>query len=85
MPVNKKENGNALLKQLGTNASAAINQLYEYVITQHRLPFARSKEGATAKGTYQEALTFIDSLPLPADNPFAQMDDAQIRRARLGL
>ena len=39
MGVGKKEEGNRVLASLGTNASKAVNQLYDYVIERGALPF----------------------------------------------
>ena len=45
MGVGKKEEGNRVLASLGTNASKAVNQLYDYVIERGALPFdARAEE-----------------------------------------
>ena len=39
MSQEKKEAGNRVLEQLGTNASQAVNRLYDYVLEKRQLPF----------------------------------------------
>ena len=39
MSQEKKEAGNRMLEQLGTNASQAVNRLYDYVLEKKELPF----------------------------------------------
>ena len=39
MSSEKKEAGNRILEQMGTNASQAVNRLYDYVIEKRELPF----------------------------------------------
>ena len=39
MSAEKKEAGNRMLEQLGTNASQAVNRLYDYVLEKKQLPF----------------------------------------------
>jgi antitoxin component of RelBE/YafQ-DinJ toxin-antitoxin module len=79
----KKELGNAALEKLGTNASASINRLFDYVIEHGRLPFEEPARLSAAERTRRIAL--VDSIPLPADNRFATMTDAEIRQERLGI
>lgn len=39
MSQEKKEAGNRVLEQLGTNASQVVNRLYDYVLENKKLPF----------------------------------------------
>lgn len=43
MSPEKKEMGNRILEDLGTNASQVINQLYDLVIEKRALPFPEAK------------------------------------------
>ena len=44
MSQEKKEAGNRVLEQLGTNASQAVNRLYDYVLEKRQLPFPEERE-----------------------------------------
>ena len=52
MRVGKKEEGNRVLASLGTNASKAVNQLYDYVIERGSASLRRSsgREAAAQSG-----------------------------------
>lgn len=45
MPAQKKEEGARIFAELGTNPSKAVNDLYDYVIREHALPFDREEYG----------------------------------------
>jgi antitoxin component of RelBE/YafQ-DinJ toxin-antitoxin module len=83
MPQEKKSRCNAVLDQLGTNASNAINKLYDYVLAHHALPFEGKQELSSAEKARRIAL--VDSIPLAAGNRFSTMTDDEIRRERLGM
>lgn len=44
MTSDKKEAGNRVLEQLGTNASQAVNKLYDYVLENKELPFKKRRK-----------------------------------------
>lgn len=48
MSAEKKREGNLLLKELGFNASQAINQLYDYVLKHKEMPFEDRRTSAKA-------------------------------------
>ena len=50
MGVGKKEEGNRVLASLGTNASKAVNQLYDYVIERGALRCSGGREAAAQSG-----------------------------------
>ncbi len=78
----KKELGNQLLKELGTNASQVINELYDYVISRRALPFSASEEGREAR--LRAAIAAVDAVPkVELDERFAAMDVRQARMERL--
>lgn len=78
----KKELGNQVLRELGTNASQAINELYDYVISRRALPFSTSEEGREAR--LRAAVAAVDAVPrVELDERFAAMDVKQARMERL--
>jgi len=82
MPQGKKEAGNTILYELGTNPSQFINDIYDYVITTRTLPFKNEPETIKAVDI-KKALDFIESIPLPAPSRFATMTADEIRQERL--
>lgn len=83
MSLGKKEAGNAVLESLNTNASAAINRLYDFIIENGKLPF--SDNPALSEAEIAKRIALVDSLALPVDNRFSLMSDDDIRRERLGV
>ncbi len=87
MSSEKKEMGNRVLDQLGTNASQVVNRLYDYVIEKRELPFGQEQEHERHRHTQEEidqAVAWVDSIPkLSPDNPFASMTDKEIKYERL--
>ena len=82
MSQEKKEAGNRVLEQLGTNASQVVNRLYDYVIEKRELPFF--EEQGRRKYTQEEiaeAIAWVDSIP--RKDRFSTMTDDEIRRERL--
>lgn len=82
MSAEKKEAGNRMLEQLGTNASQAVNRLYDYVLEKKQLPFPEQQE--RRKHTQEEiahAIAWVDSIP--RRDRFSAMTDDEIRRERL--
>ena len=82
MSAEKKEAGNRMLEQLGTNASQAVNRLYDYVLEKKQLPFPEQQ--GRRKYTQEEiaqALAWVDSIP--RRDRFSTITDDEIRRERL--
>ena len=82
MSAEKKEAGNRMLEQLGTNASQAVNRLYDNVLEKKQLPFPEQQE--RRKHTQEEiaqAIAWVDSIP--RRDRFSTMTDDEIRRERL--
>ena len=82
MSQEKKEAGNRVLEQLGTNASQVVNRLYDYVLENKKLPFP--EEQWRRKYTQEEiaeAIAWVDSIP--RKDRFSTMTDDEIRRERL--
>ncbi len=86
MSAEKKEMGNRVLDQLGTNASQVVNRLYDYVIEKRALPFGQTEEKERHQHTQEEideAIAWVDSLRLDVPNRFQTMTDDEIRYERL--
>ena len=92
MSQEKKEAGNRVLEQLGTNASQVVNRLYDYVLENKKLPFpeeqGRRKYTQEEIADYRkfhaqnpEAIAWVDSIP--RKDRFSTMTDDEIRRERL--
>ena len=81
MSKSKKESGNAILEQLGTNASNAINRFYDYLIEKRELPFG-VREALSAE-ELQRRVALVDGIPVSTGNRFSSMDDDEIRRERI--
>ena len=82
MSAEKKEAGNRMLEQLGTNASQAVNRLYDYVLEKKQLLFPEQQ--GRRKYTQEEiaqAIAWVDSIP--RRDRFSTMTDDEIRRERL--
>ena len=87
MSAGKKEVGAAVLKELGVSASEAINQLYDHLIAERRLPW---DEVVTSRGNRSsmlaQAIAQVDAIPRISTEPgFEGMTTHQARLARLGL
>lgn len=85
MPQAKKDAGNRVLAQIGTNASSFINSAYDFLIKHGTSPFVTEDEhgGEASAERIAQALAQIEDMCLPADNRFAAMSDDEIRRERL--
>ncbi len=86
MIASKKATGNQVFEKLGSTLSQAINQLYDYVIAEKKLPFS---EEHSQKPTVQELrdvqqrmrnLSKEFSLGM---SRFSHMSDDEIRQERL--
>lgn len=85
MSQEKKEAGNRVFEQLGTNASQVVNCLYDYAIEKKMLPFSTNKQhrGYT-KEDLAAAKAWVDGITrLPENNRFAYMTDKEIKMERL--
>jgi antitoxin component of RelBE/YafQ-DinJ toxin-antitoxin module len=82
MSQGKKNAGNSVLRELGTNPSKLINDLFDYVIKTKQLPLL-VEERNQARYSIQEAQAFIDSIPVTYADEFLSMSDDQIKQERL--
>ena len=87
MSAGKKEVGAAVLKELGVSASEAINQLYDHLIAERRLPWDEAvADHADRSSVFARATALVDAIPrIPAEPGFEDMTTHQARLARLGL
>ena len=87
MSPSKKEAGSRALKSLGSNASQAINELYDYVIEHGALPWHTSGESGprVTKEQLSEALDWMDGLQVSISPEFAALTLKDARKQRLGL
>jgi addiction module RelB/DinJ family antitoxin len=69
MSEEKKEEGNRILESLGTNASRVVNELYDYIIRERKLPFAPEevKPRTYTKEEIQEAMDWLEEVRIAAD------------------
>lgn len=82
MSQEKKEAGNRMLEQLGTNASQAVNRLYDYVLEKKELPFPeQQRRRQYTQEEIAEAIAWVDSIP--RRDRFSTMTDDEIRQERL--
>lgn len=77
----KKDAGNKVLESLGTNASQAINQLYDYLVEEHRLPFENDTKSRPSAAQIKSAIAFIEDIPIT--NAFSSMSDEDIKAKKL--
>ncbi len=85
MTPEKKEAGNRILEQLGTNASQAINRLYDYVLEKRALPFPEQQEQRKyTQEEIAEAIAWVDGLRRPRKpSRFDNMTLKEVKRERL--
>ena len=87
MSATKKAAGNRALERLGSNASQAINELYDYLIDKNELPWENN--GATiapiAKEELDSALSWVSGLGMSLSDEFAAMSTKEARLRRLGI
>lgn len=82
MSASKKERGNRVLSELGTNASKAINALYDYVIEHRALPFSTDRPDRSE--LLHTATSLVDAIPkVQLDESYTQMSIKDARRERL--
>lgn len=81
MSQEKKEAGNRVLEQLGTNASQAVNRLYDYVLEKKELPFPEQQ--GRRKYTQEEiarAIAWVDGLRLTSAP--SRLDNMTLKEAK---
>ena len=83
MSQSKKDAGNRVLRELGYNASQAINELYDHLLETHTWPLAQ-KEGASLNhAQLAEALSFVDGIAQVSERDFVDMSPDEAKRSQL--
>lgn len=87
MGAEKKDEGNRILASLGSNASKAVNQLYDYLIEERALPFERAtvERRPRSKAEIAAAVALVDGLVAPISDEYRDMSLKEARLARLGI
>ena len=84
MPQEKKDSVALKLAKMGTNASRAINDLYDYIDAHGSLPFATAQSAEGREEAQRCALAWIKGMDrLPEGNCFQDCSDEEITRMRL--
>jgi antitoxin component of RelBE/YafQ-DinJ toxin-antitoxin module len=84
MGAAKKAAGAAVLEKIGLNASAAINELYDYLIIHGSMPdLSKNKNDSSWEQKLAEAAEWFDEIDLGAGNALCTMSDTEIHEARL--
>lgn len=87
MPDTKKEAGNRVLEELGSNASAAINELYDYLISKKQFPWTKKKaepiRRTFSKEELEKAQQWMEGMQVHLDPEFANMTIKEAKRHRL--
>lgn len=85
MSAEKKEAGNRMLEQLGTNASQAVNRLYDYVLEKKQLPFPEQQERRRyTQEEIAQAIAWVNGIKMPdVSGRFDNMTLKEVKRERL--
>ena len=83
MPQSKKDAGNKILRELGLNASLAVNELYDYILETHTWPLAAKKTNEINALQLADALAFVDNIARVPKDSFIDIDYDQAKRQRL--
>jgi antitoxin component of RelBE/YafQ-DinJ toxin-antitoxin module len=83
MPQSKKDAGNKILRELGLNASLAVNELYDCILETHTWPLAAQKKSEIDTTQLANALAFVDSIARVPKDSFIDIDYDQAKRQRL--
>ena len=87
MSPEKKDAGNCVLEQLGTNASQAVNAVYDYIIKHRSLPFDSKQDAGSRRYSAEQmeaALAWVDGIPrLGKSNDLPALSNDEIKARRL--
>ena len=84
MPKSKKDAGSRILESLGVTASAAINELYDYVITNRELPFGGDAERAVpSRQDIQEAMAWANDIARVDPGALSSLSLKEAKRHKL--
>ena len=84
MAAAKKEAGSRVLESLGTNTSQVINDLFDYLVANKKLPWcdADSSVGISSDDL-KRSLEWVDSLQIELSPQFARMTIKEARVHRV--
>lgn len=86
MSSTKKEAGNKILEKIGTNASQAVNDLYDYVLENGVLPWQKGVLRRTVgKEELAGAMKWVEGLQVDVSPEVSGMSIKDAKRARLGV
>lgn len=86
MIASKKISGNQVFEKLGLTPSQAINQLYDYVIAEKKLPFPEDRSQKYTVQELRDAQQRMRQLSKGfglGTSRFSHMSDDEIRQERL--
>ena len=85
MSATKKEAGNRVLATLDSNASQAVNELYDYLIAHKALPWKteENQRPHVTKEQWLEAQNWLDSMHIDLSSEFINMTTKEARKHRL--
>lgn len=84
MPKSKKDAGGRILESLGVTASAAINGLYDYVISNRELPFKEEAERTVpSKQDMQAAIAWANGIARVEPGALSSLDLKEAKRHKL--
>lgn len=81
MDSRKKQRGLAILEREGSNASQAINRMFDRIIESNSAEFLFEEKDASE--SLRAAASFVDSLSEKRVSRFDSMSKEEIRRERL--
>ncbi|WP_350454008.1 hypothetical protein [Slackia heliotrinireducens] len=82
MPAGKKDEGVAVLRELGMTSSQAINWLWDFLISERRMPSAEAP-ASDRSDRLAEAIALADSFPTLVIDNADQFDAKSIRGERI--
>lgn len=83
MSQRKKEEGNKILAELGTNPSQLINEIYDYLISHRELPLQKEEHQPLNKEKLLEGVALLKSIQASVPERFRTMSNDEIRQERL--
>ena len=84
MPQSKKDAGGRILASLGTTASAAINDLYDFVISNRALPFSDASERtAPSRQDVEAAIAWANGIARVEPGELSSLSLKEAKRHKL--
>lgn len=83
MPQRKKEEGNKILAELGTNPSQLINEIYDYLLAHRELPLQKKENKSFDREKLLEGIALLKNIQASVPERFRTMTNDEIRQERL--